>query len=69
MLSIWVVYKHPKDYPQSYVARKFEGEQPTPSIIVADDIEKLRDVLQFQMGLVKLMRRPEDDPVIMETWL
>jgi hypothetical protein len=33
------------------------------------DLEKLRDVLQFELHLVKLMRSPEDDPKIVETWL
>jgi hypothetical protein len=73
LLRMWTVYKHPKDYPNSYVARLFEvdanGARPTPSIIVAPDLERLRDTLQFDMDLVKLMRSPEDDPVIVETWL
>jgi hypothetical protein len=67
-LPIWVIYDHPKDYPNSYVARCFIYEQPTNSIIVADDLERLRDTM-IEMGLVKLMRMPGDDPVILETWL
>lgn len=69
MLTIWVVYDHPLDYPDKFVARAWIGEEPTASIMIADDIEKLRDVLQLEMGLVKLMPSPEDDPKILETWL
>ncbi len=68
-LSIWVVYDHPRDYPDCFVARCFIGEQPTPSIIVSTDLDRIRDVLEGEMGLVKLMRMPGDDPKIVETWL
>jgi hypothetical protein len=67
-LTIWVVYDHPKDYPTSYVARRFVGEQPTGAAFVSQDLERLRDIMEG-MDLVKLMRMPGDDPVILETWL
>ena len=37
MISMWVVYDHPKDYPDSYVARLWEaypdGPKMTDSLI------------------------------------
>ena len=73
MLRIWTVYERPKDYPDSYVARLFEvdadGSRPTESIIICERLEQLQDMLEFEMHLTKLMRHPEDDPVIVETWL
>jgi len=68
VLSIWVVYDHPKDFPHCYVARRWEGEKPMADKLVSPDLEKLRDVLEG-MGLVKLMPMAGDDPVILETWL
>jgi hypothetical protein len=73
-LTMWTVYKHPSDYPDKYVARQFivvggVGPKATHSIMVAEDLEALRDVLAFEMHLVCLMRNEEDDPVIVETWL
>ena len=72
MLRMWTIYKHPKDYPKSYVARLFEvdadGPRPTGSIVVAATLDRLQYEME-EMGLVKLMRSPEDDPVIVETWL
>ena len=45
--------EHPLDYPDSYVARRFEvdgdGPVPTQSIIIMDSLDDLRDVLAFQM--------------------
>jgi hypothetical protein len=72
-LAMWTVYKNPSDYPGKFVARRFDvdasGPKPSASIIVMDDLEKLRDVLEFELGLVKLMRSPGDEPQIVETWL
>ena len=73
MLRIWIVYKHPADYPDSYVARLWEiginGPRATDSIIIRETLEDLRDMLEFEMHLSKPMRQPADDPVIVETWL
>lgn len=69
LLSIWTIYDNPTDYPGKFVARRFEGETPTASIVIADDIETIRNIMHFEFGLVKLMRHPSDDPKIVETWL
>jgi len=72
-LSMWTVYKHPKDFPQAYVARRFEvdgeGARPTADILLSPDLERLRETLAREMHLVCLMRNEGDDPVIVETWL
>lgn len=73
ILRMWTIYDHPPDYPDKFVARMFEvnanGLRPTGSIIIGSDLEKLRNVLQFEMHLVKLMRNSEDNSKIVETWL
>lgn len=68
-LSIWVIYDHPIDYPHCYVARCWIGEEKTDSVIISTDIEKIRDVLEFEMGLAKMLPMEGDDPKIVETWL
>ena len=68
-MRIWVVYDHPRDYPNCYVARLWEGEQKTESIIISTSLQKIQDVLEFEMGLTKLMPMQGDDPVILETWI
>lgn len=67
-LPIWVVYDHPSDYPDTYVARMFNLDKPTDDLLIDADLEKIRDALEG-MGLVKLMPMPGDDPVIIETWV
>lgn len=72
-MRMWTVYDHPLDYPDHFVARLWEvtpaGSTATASIITATDIEKLRDTLEFEMGLAMLLRDPNDDPAILEIWL
>lgn len=67
-LPIWVVYDHPVDWPDWYVAREWVGMEPSASVILERDLDRLRAQLEAK-GLVKLMRNEEDDPAILETWL
>lgn len=73
VLSMWTVYDHPSDYPNSYVARRFDidgkGVSPTGSLIIAPDLGTLRDMLEFEMHLTRLPRDEGDDPNIIETWI
>ncbi len=72
LLVMWTVYDHPRDYPQHFVARKWEihpgGERMTDEILKFASLEILREVMQ-RKGLSRLTRSPGDDPVIVETWL
>jgi hypothetical protein len=71
-LRMWTVYERPSDYPENYVARLFEvdavGSHATENIVIAPDLEFLR-ALMIGMGLVKMVRDPKDDPVIVEVWI
>lgn len=66
--SLWTVYDKPKDFPGLYVARKFTLAGPTPSVMSSEDLDALRDALA-RMGLTPMARSPEDDPVIIESWI
>ena len=66
-VEIWVIYNHPLDYPDGYVARKFIGETPTNDVKIGGFLDELR--AQLPPGLTRFDRFPGDDPVIEETWL
>lgn len=70
-LSMWVIYNHPSDYPNSYVVREWVIEaghaKPCGRWFVRDTIEECRDALP--PGLVNIGRQPEDEPQIMEVWV
>lgn len=71
-LPMWVVYDHPTDFPEHYVARQhivgLAGQQPTGRVILADTVESIRVAL-YNIGLACIERNATDDPHIVETWL
>jgi hypothetical protein len=73
-LVMWRVYKHPKDYPGEYVARKFVITEdfygPNSESISSRSLRDVRNVLRsLYRGLIQLKRLPDDEPHIVEVWL
>jgi hypothetical protein len=68
MLSMWTIYDHPSDYPDVFIARRFEYDQPTSDLVITKDLASIRHAFR-RAGLTCFMRADEDDPCIMETWL
>jgi len=66
-MEIWTIYKHPLDYPEKFVARKFIFDKPTSEILIGDTLEEIRKLLPG--GLTRIERDPKDDPVIVEAWI
>jgi hypothetical protein len=73
-LPIWVIYDHPRDYPDHFVVRR----QVAGAGFIAIDqnchltksLEEARNLIQqLHPGSVCLTRSPEDDRVIVESWL
>ncbi len=73
VLVIWTVYKHPRDYPDKFVARAHivgrckDQSGPTTAVVIADTLDAVR--AQLPPGLIRMPRLRDDDPVIVETWL
>src|SRR5262245_28040730 len=72
-LSMWTVYDHPRDYPNTFIARRWEighGDEPvaTTDIIESPMLGAIRTMLAAK-GLTCLHRQWNDDPNIMETWV
>lgn len=72
-LPIWTIYEHPADYPDRYVARLWivkEGHQiETGSMMASPSLHLIRAFLEHTMHLSVIPRSPEDDPVIVESWM
>jgi hypothetical protein len=69
-LNVWTVYDHPKDFPETYVARRF---LTLPSPVATDDVVQgdlpaIRDAFH-RCGLVCLSRNDGDEPQIVESWI
>jgi hypothetical protein len=70
-LPMFVVCDHPTDFPDFYVARlhlTLPEDEVQPFAIMERELSKLHAIMEA-LGLHKLMPAPEDDPVILETWL
>lgn len=75
ILEMWTIYDHPLDYPDKYVARRWEilregnktKEHPSNDLLLAETVEELRE--QLPRGLYRLDRFAGDDPKILEVWL
>lgn len=67
LVPVWVIYQRPKDYPRKFVARLWDLDEPTATVLVADTLEEVRGLLPA--GLFRLARLELDDPVIVETWM
>jgi hypothetical protein len=65
---LWTVYDRPADFPGLYVARKFTLNGPTSDVMAYPSLEPLREVLRHK-GLCPIPRSPDDDPVIIESWI
>jgi hypothetical protein len=70
----YAIYYNPKDYPGKYVVRRWaiqEGNpEPVPDkdpMAVVDGLSEARKAVPA--GLVRIQPHPEDDPVIVESWI
>jgi len=70
-LTIWTIYYSPSDFPGEWVARMFELDQPTKSILRASGLDDLRELIQKNSAHVrdKIPRFDNDDPYIIESWI
>lgn len=65
---IWVIYDHPKDFPDSVVVRIWWGLVPETRSQHFLSIASARDFL-LHRGLVSIGRQQADDPCIVESWV
>lgn len=75
VLHQFVIYHNPSDHPGKYVVRQWlviRGDpepHPVPLFTTHDTLENAREATPIlEMGLVRLPRFDNDDPVIVEVW-
>jgi hypothetical protein len=72
IMSNWVVYDHPRDYPNYYVLRRWDilrgvGGVPTSEVYLAETLDDIRDFVP--QGCTPLHREAADDASIVEVWI
>jgi hypothetical protein len=72
IVSMWSVYDRPTDYPDGFIARRFEvpalGPPTATDHTLTGELNEIRKTF-YRAGLFRLDRNPEDEPQIVETWL
>ncbi len=66
-VPLWVVYKHPENFPDKFVTVKFILDKPTSEILLGGTLEEAR--LGIPKGLIRLAPDARDDKSIVEIWL
>jgi hypothetical protein len=70
-LEMYVIYYRPKDHPTLYVLRKWNisnvGASPDDEFAMGETLDEIRSLVPHYC--VRLERDPNDDPVIVESWI
>jgi hypothetical protein len=70
-LEIWTIYEKPSDWPVGWVTRCFKilpgGKSEPGEAFFCMTLEDARKCVP--PTLYRMERAPEDDPVIVETWI
>ncbi len=63
------IYDHPDDFPNKVVARIWDMDKPTDTIMVADTAEELGKDIHRHTGMVFFRRGAEDVPCLLGVWV
>jgi hypothetical protein len=75
VMTQWVLYDHPRDVPDCYVARQVRirsggSLEVTRTALMSDNLKFISDTLfTLYPNLIYMPRMDEDDPVIMGVYL
>ena len=71
VVEIWTIYDRPLDFPEGFIARRFEvvpgSARPTTEALTGT-LANLRREMERQ-GRVCLPRDPGDHPNVVESWI
>lgn len=67
LMTLWTIYRRPRDFQNHYVVRKFENEAPTGVYHLANTLHEIRKFIPD--ALVRIERDKNDHPSVVETWI
>ncbi|MBQ8559070.1 MAG: hypothetical protein IJ439_03695 [Tyzzerella sp.] len=68
-LPVIAIYDHPKDYPEYYVARVFDTDRPTDTIILKDTLAAVQEDIRDNTNMIFFNRGADDDKCIVGAWM
>ena len=63
------VYSHPVDFPDKCVARVYELDKPTDTIILKDTVKEIEEDIKKHTSMIFLPTGPEDMPSLVGVWM
>lgn len=66
---IIAIYKHPDDYPDKYVARIFDINRYTYTVILKDTLQELQEDISRNISKTFIPRDEKDEPCMVGSWI
>lgn len=66
-LPLITIYRRPEDYPDNYVARLYDLQQPTPYIVLGSDLADIKRKLPPAM--LPVSRSHDDPPAVVVSYI
>ena len=63
------VYEHPDDYPKKCVARVYDLEKPTNTMMLKDTVDEITKDITENTGMTFVPRGPEDVLSLVGIWI
>lgn len=63
------IYEHPRDYPEYYVARVFDVDKQTDTIILKDTLAAVQEDIENHTTMIFSSRGAEDDKCVVGVWM
>lgn len=65
-----VIYNTPDDYKGYFVARIWDLDQPTDTLMIKKTLREIREDIKANLpNMVRLQKAKNDVPCIVETWI
>lgn len=63
------VYHHPEDFPEKCVARIYELDKSTDTLMIKDTLEEIETDIRENTGMTFIPRGAEDAPSLVGVWI
>lgn len=63
------VYRHPEDFPEKCVARIYELDKPTDTLMIKDTLEEIEMDIRKNTGMTFIPRGAEDVLSLVGVWM
>lgn len=68
-MPIIAVYQHPEDFPEKCVARIYELDKPTDTLMIKDTLEEIETDIRKNTGMTFIPRGAEDVLSLVGVWM